>query len=152
MSLQPPFSSKLFSKRKRLIIMAMLLLIPCLVLAQSYRGSIRGHVVDPSGGVMAGAKVTAKSNATGLTRETVTGADGGYVLAELPVGAYVVMAEAANLSPVAQNVIVNVGLDTTANFDLTRVEKRQEAITVTGTPPLVETRAMCWAKWWMSNW
>ena len=122
-----------------LIALALLLLMPGSLLAQSYRGSIRGHVVDPSGGVMAGAKVTAKNSATGLTRETVTGGDGGYVLAELAAGRYVVMAQAPNLNPVAQNVIVNVGLDTTADFDLTQVERRQEQVTVTGEPPLVES-------------
>src|SRR5713226_874864 len=90
------------------LITLVLLLLPCFLLAQSYRGSIRGHVVDPSGSVLAGAKVTAKNSATGLTRQTVTGVDGGYVLVELPAGGYVVMAEAANLSPVAQNVIVSV--------------------------------------------
>src|SRR5436305_2381529 len=123
---------------KRLITAGALLLVPCLLLAQSYRGSIRGKVVDPSGSVMAGAKVTARSNATGLTRETVTGAEGGYVLAELPAGGYVVMAQAANFAPVAQNVIVNVGLDTTADFDLVQVEKRQDIVTVTEEAPLVD--------------
>ena len=48
------------------------------------------------------------------------------------------MAQAPNLNPVAQNVVVNVGLDTTADFDLTQVERRQEQVTVTGEPPLVE--------------
>jgi len=119
--------------------MAVLLLMPCFLRAQSYRGSIRGHVVDPSGSVMAGAKVTAKSSATGLTRETITGTDGGYVLAELPAGRYVVMAQAPNLNPVAQNVTVNVGLDTTADFDLTQVERRQEQVTVTEESPLVDS-------------
>ncbi len=119
--------------------MLVLLLVPCFLCGQSYRGSIRGHVVDPSGSVMAGAKVTAKNNATGITRETATGIDGGYVLAELPAGRYVVMAQAANLSPVAQNVVVNVGLDTTADFDLTQVERRQEQVTVTEETPLVDS-------------
>jgi hypothetical protein len=109
------------------------------LLAQSFRGSIRGKVVDPGGAVVAGAKVTAKNNATGLTRETVTGIDGGYVLAELPAGGYVVMAQAASLNTVAQNVTVNVGLDTTANFDLMQLEKRQEQVTVTEETPLVDS-------------
>ncbi len=122
----------------RFIVIVALVLMPWVVFAQSYRGSIRGHVVDPSGGVMVGAKVTARSNATGLTRETVTGSDGGYVLAELPAGGYVVMAQAPSLSPVAQNVIVNVGLDTSADFDLTQVERRQEQVTVTEESPLVD--------------
>lgn len=119
-------------------VMAAGLLIPALLLGQSFRGSIRGKVVDPSGIVIAGAEVTAKNNATGLVRESVTGSDGGYVLAELPAGQYVVTAQAAGLSPAAQNVVVNVGLDTTADFDLTKVEKRVEQITVTETAPVVE--------------
>jgi hypothetical protein len=138
MNNQPRSAASYTSHLPALILIVMLLVMPCSVMAQSFRGSIRGHVVDPSGSALAGAKVTARSSATGLNRQTVTGTDGGYVLAELPAGGYVVMAEAANLSPVAQNVTVNVGLDTIADFDLTRIEKREEAITVTGTPPLVE--------------
>ena len=120
-------------------ILAILLFLPVLANGQSYRGSIRGKVVDPSGGVIAGAKVTAKNSGTGLVRDTLTDSDGAYVLAELPAGEYVVVAESTGLSPVAQNVVVNVGLDTTANFDLTKVEKTVEQITVTGAAPLVDT-------------
>src|SRR5215472_6814370 len=86
----------------------LVLFLPCLVLAQSYRGSIRGKVVDPSGSVIAGARITAKNDATAQTREGFTSADGAYVLAELPAGEYTIMAEAAGLSPVAQNVRVNL--------------------------------------------
>jgi hypothetical protein len=130
--------AKLSATLQSLITLA-LLLMPCVLLAQSYRGSIRGHVVDPSGNVMAGAKVTARNNATGISRETLTRIDGGYVLAELPAGRYVVMAQATNLNPVAQNVTVSVGLDTTADFDLTQVERRQEQITVTEETPLIDS-------------
>lgn len=107
--------------------------------AQSFRGSIRGTATDPSGSVIAGAKVTAKNIGTGLQREATTGQDGAYVLAELPAGEYTVMAESAGLSPSAQNVQVNVGLDTSANFDLTKVQKRQEELTVTEEAPVIET-------------
>jgi Carboxypeptidase regulatory-like domain/TonB-dependent Receptor Plug Domain/TonB dependent receptor len=126
-------------KFQRVVLLAIALLVPGIVLAQSFRGSIRGQVVDPSGSVMAGAKITAKNSATGLLRESNTGADGAYVLVELPVGEYVVVAQSQGLSPVAQNVIVNVGSDTIADFDLTRVEKRTEQVTVTEEAPLVET-------------
>ena len=138
MSRRQLFSAKLSATLQSLTTLV-LLLTPCVLLAQSYRGSIRGHVVDPSGNVMAGAKVTAKNNATGISRETLTRIDGGYVLAELPAGRYVVMAQAANLNPVAQNVTVSVGLDTTADFDLTQVERRQEQITVTEETPLIDS-------------
>ena len=123
----------------RTIGVAALLLINTSAWAQSFRGSIRGTVTDPSGSVIAGAKVSAKSTGTGLQRKATTGADGGYVLAELPAGEYTVTAEAAGLSPSAQNVQVNVGLDTTANFDLTKVEKRTEQLTVTAEAPVIET-------------
>jgi hypothetical protein len=114
-------------------------LIPALLVAQSFRGSIRGSVKDASGALLSGAKVTAKNNATGLVRETRTGDDGGYVIAELPAGVYVVIAEAANLSPTAQNIVVNVGVDSHADFDLTEIQKHVESLTVVAANPVIET-------------
>jgi hypothetical protein len=138
MSSQPPIAG--MSRRvRRLIPLILVLLLPSLLLAQSFRGSIRGKVVDPSGTLIAGAKVTARNNANGQVREAETGDDGAYVLPELPVGEYVVMAESSGLSPVAQNVIVNVGSDTTANFDLTVVKRRLEQLTVTDEAPVIDT-------------
>jgi len=114
------------------------LLISTLLSGQSFRGSIRGQVVDPHGDMIAGAKVTAKSATTGLVREATSGTDGAYVLAELPVGLYTVTAESPGLSPVGQNVVVNVGLDTTANFDLTTLAQRTEQVTVVANAPVIE--------------
>jgi hypothetical protein len=135
----PPIVGNINRRVRHAILLALVLLVPCIVLAQSFRGSIRGKVVDPSGSVIAGAKVTAKNSATGQVREAATGNDGAYVLAELPVGGYVVMAESKGLSPVAQNVIVNVGSDTTADFDLTILQKRLEQLTVTEEAPVIDT-------------
>ena len=120
------------------LIVLLTLVLPGLLLAQSFRGSIRGTVTDASGGVIARAKVTASNTATGLVREGVTGEDGAYVLAELPAGEYAVKAEAPNLSPKAQNVVVSVGLDTTADFQLNLGHVQEEMI-VTATTPVVET-------------
>ena len=99
-----------------------LLLVASVLSAQSFRGSIRGKVRDAHGALIAGAKVSAKSLATELLRDAQTGPDGAYVLAELPVGEYSVTAEFSGLSPVGQNAVVSVGLDTTADFDLTKVD------------------------------
>jgi hypothetical protein len=127
------------NRRFMAILLAISLLLGAAAWAQSFRGSIRGKVTDPSGSIIAGAKITAKNIGTGLTREAATGDDGGYVLAELPAGTYTVRAESPGLSPTAQNVVVNVGLDTAADFDLTKVEKRQEQVTVTAEAPVIET-------------
>jgi hypothetical protein len=120
------------------VVLCVMMLLPLSVIAQSFRGSIRGIVRDANGGLLTGAKIQAKNAETGLVRETTSGGDGGYVLAELPAGKYTVTAEAANLSPVAQNVVVDVGVDRTADFDLTQVAQRKEALTVTAEAPLVE--------------
>src|SRR5213594_224531 len=112
------------------ILSALVLLLATATSAQSFRGSIRGKVTDPSGSVIANAKVSARNTGTGLAREATTSDDGGYVLAELPAGVYTVTAQATGLSSAAMNVRVNVGLDTTADFDLTQVEKRQEQLNV----------------------
>src|SRR5579863_7726473 len=136
---QHPISDGINRTLQRLIFLILALVLPCLLSAQSFRGSIRGQVVDPNGNVIAGAKVSAKNSGTAQERETATAEDGSYVLAELPAGEYVVVAEYSGLSPVGQNVIVNVGSDTTANFDLTRVEKRLEQLTVTEEAPVIDT-------------
>jgi hypothetical protein len=107
------------------IAVAALILLSASAWAQSFRGSIRGTVTDPSGSVIAGAKITAKNINTGQQRETTTGSNGSYVLAELPAGEYTIRAESAGLSPTAQNVQVSVGVDTSANFDLSTIQKRQ---------------------------
>jgi len=134
-----PIAADTNRRVRHLILITLVLSLPCILPAQSFRGSIRGKVVDPSGSVIAGARVTAKNSATGQVREAATGDDGAYVLAELPVGGYVVMAESKGLSPVAQNVIVNVGSDTTADFDLTLLQKRLEQLTVTEEAPVIDT-------------
>ncbi|HZU43802.1 MAG TPA: carboxypeptidase regulatory-like domain-containing protein [Terriglobales bacterium] len=106
---------------------------------QSYRGLIRGAVHDPSGAVIAGATVTATHSATGLSRSARTGADGSYVLPELAAGQYRVKVEAKDFAPAVTTVVVEVGLDTTADISLSKLAGASEAVTVTGAAPLVDS-------------
>jgi Carboxypeptidase regulatory-like domain/TonB dependent receptor len=122
----------------RLILLGTILLLPRVLLAQSFRGSIRGKVTDPSGSVVPGAKVNAKNLNTGINREALTTDEGTYVLAELPVGSYTVTVTAGGFAEVAQNIVVNVGLDTTADFALL-LEKQTQVITVHEEAPVVDT-------------
>ena len=131
--------NRLRNNHRLLTLLITLPLLSVVGSAQSFRGSIRGQVTDPSGSIISGAAVSAKNTGTGLHREAITGNDGSYILAELPAGVYTVTAQAPGLSPAAQNIRVNIGLDTTANFDLTKVEKRQEQLDVTAEAPLIET-------------
>jgi hypothetical protein len=118
------------------IILAVLL-APGLLPAQSYRGSIRGSVSDPSGGLIVGAKVTAKNTATGLTRETATGADGAYVFSELPAGEYELTVTAQGFKAALIDAQVNVGSDTRAEVALQI--KEQQQIVVNADTPIIES-------------
>src|SRR5277367_662117 len=80
--------------------------------AQTFRGTILGTVTDPSGAVVAGAKVTVKNAGTGLERSTGTSADGSYALPELPIGTYsVTVTQAGFQTFVATGVTVDVATE-----------------------------------------
>ena len=58
-------------------------------------GRIKGVVTDPQSSVVSGAQITATNMATGVKYDSVSGSDGGYLFAELPVGTYSISASAA---------------------------------------------------------
>jgi hypothetical protein len=118
-------------------ILAAMLLTPELARTQSYRGSIRGSVADPSGGLIVGAKVAAKNTATGLTRETETGEDGAYVLSELPAGEYEVTVTAQGFKAKIVHAQVNVGSDTRAEVVLQITAEQQ--LVVNAETPIIES-------------
>jgi Carboxypeptidase regulatory-like domain len=62
--------------------------------AQKFTASIRGTVTDPTNAIVAGAKVTAKNEETGLSRTMETNRDGNYSFPDLPLGSYQVEVEA----------------------------------------------------------
>lgn len=68
-----------------------LLLVHAVAPAQlSTTTQVNGAVVDESGGVVPGAKVTAVNDATRFTTGTQSNADGSFVLSGLPPGTYTV--------------------------------------------------------------
>jgi hypothetical protein len=80
--------------------------------AQTFRGTVLGTVTDSSGAAIAGATVTVKNTATGLTRTVTTSDDGSYSAPELPIGTYTVTVEKSGFkSSVVTDVIVQVSSD-----------------------------------------
>src|SRR5579863_8513355 len=65
-----------------------LLCLCALVRGQVGTAQLNGTVTDQSGSAVLGAEVKATQTATGQIRTTVTGANGVYVLANLPIGSY----------------------------------------------------------------
>src|SRR5947207_11769359 len=73
-----------------------LTLVLCITLtAADPTGAIAGRIVDPSGSVIAGVKLTVESQTTGLRREATSAADGGFIFPLLPPGTYNLTAESS---------------------------------------------------------
>jgi Carboxypeptidase regulatory-like domain len=108
------------------------------VAAQEIAGSIRGTVVDGSGGTVSGVKVTATQSETGLKRSTMSDAQGTYILVELPVGHYFVEAEAQGFKKYIQG---GISLDVNQTAAVTirlAVGLPTQEVQVNTNAPLVE--------------
>ncbi len=78
---------------RRLFSIRSLVVLLCTILAgfalhAQNVGSLQGHVTDPAGASVAGAKVSATDAASGGTRTTQTDSSGEYSFAQLPPGTY----------------------------------------------------------------
>ena len=104
-------------------------------------GTIVGNVSDPSGAAIVGAKVAATNIDTGLSRETTTATDGGYVFPLLPVGFYAVQVEAPGFERYAQRGIeVRTDQSSTVPIKLT-IGSSKQAVTVQANAEMVQTQS-----------
>ncbi|MBZ5568429.1 MAG: TonB-dependent receptor [Acidobacteriia bacterium] len=100
---------------------------------------IQGRISDPSGAAIVGAQITATQVETGLVRNTVSNAEGHYVLPNLPVGPYRVNVSASGFQNYQQKgMVLRVGETPELNIKLT-VGSVAETIEVRADAALVET-------------
>ncbi len=86
--------------------MTVFLAAPAPVRAQgSPTGTLAGTISDPSGGVLPGVTVIAKSAQTGLTQQTVSGGEGDWRIPGLPSGPYEVAFELDGFKRLVRNGI-----------------------------------------------
>ena len=85
--------------------------------AQTYRGTIRGTVVDSNKAAIAGAEIKLTSTETGETRTVRSGEDGGYAISSIRPGLYTLetVAQGFNKSVVER---FNVGVNEEIRFDI----------------------------------
>src|SRR5256712_1035538 len=101
--------------------------------AQATTGIIRGVVTDPSGNVVAGARVTVTDVQTQFQRTVVSNEKGVFVAPLLPLGTYDVTARAVGLGERKQTgLVLRVGETVDLALKLQPVELA--AVTVTATP------------------
>ncbi len=109
------------------------------VWAQKDAGAIAGTVKDPSGAVVAGAKVRVTDVDHGTETDTVTNEVGEYTATPLKVGRYKVAVEKVGFkTAVAGPVVVEVQEHASVNITL-EVGHADEIVTVTTQSPLLET-------------
>ena len=107
--------------------------------AQSFRGGIRGSILDAHSLPVAGAKVTARNLGTSETREVTSDGDGTYMFLELPAGEYEVSSIAPGFQEAkAPHVTVNVGAETVVDIALAKPTEKQETVLVTENTPLID--------------
>jgi outer membrane receptor protein involved in Fe transport len=108
-------------------------------LAQVTDAAIVGTVTDSQGGLLQGVNVTARNTETGLTRTTVSAADGKYRLANLPTGPYDLKAELLGFSIAeVKGAALTVSLELNQNFSLSPGGV-QQSVTVTAEAPAIES-------------
>src|SRR5579864_5995443 len=100
-----------------LILFAIPLIFSALATAQENQGSIAGNVVDPSGAMVAGAKLTAKGEQTGSVYQTVSSSAGSYRFPNVNIGVYDVTVSAAGFKTTTLTGIV-VQVATTAALEI----------------------------------
>jgi hypothetical protein len=82
-------------------------------------GSISGTVTDANGAIIAGATISATNGASGVSRSTVSGDKGNYLIGSLPAGTYSIRASAANFKDmVMSNIPVKAGGTTITDIRL----------------------------------
>jgi Carboxypeptidase regulatory-like domain len=112
------------------------LLVATPALAQT--GQVNGVIADNSGGVVPGVTVKALEVATGLSRETVTGADGRYTFTSLRPTTYDITAELTGFrTSQRKGVLLQANENLTVNFAI-ELGTLAETITVAGESPTVD--------------
>jgi hypothetical protein len=102
-------------------------------------GTILGVVTDASGGVVAGASVTATNLDTGQARTAKTGGDGAYRLPSLPVGNYQLeVSHEGFQTETRKGLTLTVTQEAVVNLIL-QVGSATQSVTVTEQAPLVDT-------------
>ena len=119
--------------------LAVLLVTPALLAAQSTSATVSGSVLDEQKAALPGATVAVRNLDSGQARTTTTDERGTFRLVGLPPGRYEITADLSGFGRlVRSDLVLTVAQELTLSLTL-RVAALQEAVTVTGELPLVET-------------
>jgi Carboxypeptidase regulatory-like domain len=105
---------------------------------QANQGSISGNVLDPTGAVVAHAKITATDTLRGTTYDTLSSAAGAYRFPNMNIGTYTITASAPSFkTQTYTGVVVQVASTTSLEIKL-QTGTATETITVIADAPTVQ--------------
>jgi hypothetical protein len=123
-------NAKRLSKLFRGVVATILLLLPVVLFAQAYFGTVSGELTDSTGAVVQGATIILTDQDKGFTYTAKSDASGRYLFATIPPGLYTVSAEMQGFQKeMRTNVRVDVTENSTANLRL-RVASSTQTVEV----------------------
>src|SRR5574338_421331 len=109
--------------------------------AQLSTAELSGRVTDTSAAVLPGVTVTMTQTSTQATRTAITGADGSYVISNLPTGPYRLEVSLQGFRSYVQNgIVLQVGATPTINVSL-ELGNVAETITVERAAPFIDVKS-----------
>jgi hypothetical protein len=117
------------------------ILLSALAFGQENQGSIAGTVADPTGALVAGAKLTAKGQQTGTVYTTVSSSAGAYRFPNINYGAYDVTVSAAGFKTITlTGIVVQVATTSALEVKLTPGAVT-ETVLVSADAPTVQSES-----------
>ncbi len=98
---------------------------------------LNGTVTDPSGAIVAGAKITVTNTATNATYSATTNQSGFYAVPDLPPGAYQLTVEASGFADYKEQFTLAVAQFSTIDAKM-QLASQGEKVIVTTAAPLIE--------------
>jgi len=137
---QGSLAMKLFRKRSASIVL-LAICLPFSSLAQETTASVTGHVLDPAGAVVSGAKITAKMVTTGASYSTESDSTGLYRLPFLKPGPYEFTIEKPSFRGIVRTGIeLTVAQKAVMDFTL-EIGAVSQTVSVVGNAPLVQAES-----------
>ena len=108
------------------------------ILAQESTAELRGRVADAQSAPVPGATLVITNQNTGVTRQTVSNADGTYFITAIPPGTYSLEATLSGFSRFNRpDIRLDLGRTTTIDVQLA-IGNLTETVTITSETPLVD--------------
>jgi len=123
------------------LLFAVLIGACCLWSQATQVSQIAGTIQDPSGAAISGAQITVTNTDTGVARAVTSGADGAYLVTNLPVGQYRLQAKKEGFAVYVESRIV-LDVDTNPHINVTmKVGDVTEQVEVSASAAMVETHS-----------